>query len=92
VTIGSRSFERVRELGSGSFGVVWEVIEKGLESSKPALALKKTSPAKQEMLEACLLEAEVLQQLADMLPADLASARCVPRYEAHCTLATKPPQ
>lgn len=92
VTINGRVFERVKELGSGSFGVVWEVVEqkpKEPEDGKavPKLALKKSTPNKKELLEACLLEAEVLQQLARELPSEVAKRNFVPRYVTHCALS-----
>jgi hypothetical protein len=40
-------------------------------------------PANQKMLEACLLEAEVLQQLALALPADVVAYNRVPQYVTH---------
>lgn len=89
VNVGGRVFERVRVLGKGSFGVVWEVCEttdqcgKAKRSSNFPLALKCSMPANEKMLEACLLEAEVLQQLAAALPADVAAANRVPQYVAH---------
>mmetsp|Transcript_137278 Transcript_137278/g.382926 ORF Transcript_137278/g.382926 Transcript_137278/m.382926 type:complete len:597 (+) Transcript_137278:86-1876(+) len=88
--ICGRAFERLRRLGSGSFAVVWEARERADpegtdgEAEDPVVAIKCSSPANQQMLEACCLEAEVLQQLAAALPAETAAARRVPRYVAHC--------
>lgn len=88
MNVGGRHFERVRVLGKGSFGIVWEVNE-APGKSKPAkspdftLALKCSMPANQKMLEACLLEAEVLQQLAMALPADVVAYNRVPQYVTH---------
>lgn len=90
VTINGRVFERLKELGSGSFGVVWEVIEQkaaAAEGKETKLALKKSTPNKKELLEACLLEAEVLQQLARELPHEVAKRNFVPRYVTHCAVA-----
>eukprot|EP00930_Biecheleria_cincta_P074085 TRINITY_DN6130_c0_g2_i1.p1 TRINITY_DN6130_c0_g2~~TRINITY_DN6130_c0_g2_i1.p1 ORF type:complete len:732 (-),score=175.78 TRINITY_DN6130_c0_g2_i1:81-2276(-) len=88
VMIGTRTFDRVRTLGSGSFGVVWEVTETSGKSSK-LLALKKSKVKKEnkEMIEACLLEAEVLRELVQRLPATIAEQNFVPRYETHCCLS-----
>lgn len=87
LTIGTRTFDRIRSLGSGSFGVVWEVTERSRESGH-LLALKKSSPKdNKEMVEACLLEAEVLRELAQRLPATVVEQNFVPRYEAHCLLS-----
>jgi len=89
VNVGGRHFERVRVLGKGSFGIVWEVNERSASSGKPkphkdfTLALKCSMPANQKMLEACLLEAEVLQQLAQALPADVIAYNRVPQYVTH---------
>jgi len=89
VSVAGRSFERLRELGKGSFGVVWEVQEAGdAKGSSGTLALKCSKPANQQMLEACLFEAEVLQKLAAALPAEVAEDNRVPRYVAHCMTTT----
>jgi len=88
VSIGGRAFEQLRMLGKGSFGVVWEVQDAGgsspSEEARPTLALKCSTPANQQMLDACLLEAKVLQLLADALPAGLEGNHRVPQYVAHC--------
>mmetsp|Transcript_30197 Transcript_30197/g.95268 ORF Transcript_30197/g.95268 Transcript_30197/m.95268 type:complete len:653 (+) Transcript_30197:1-1959(+) len=90
VIVGGRSFDRLRELGKGSFGLVWEVQEitcpaaADAKSSSTSLALKCSKPANQQMLEACMFEAEVLQRLAAVLPGEVAESNRVPRYIAHC--------
>jgi len=89
MNVGGCHFERVRVLGKGSFGIVWEVNESLASSGKSklakdfTLALKCSMPANQNMLEACLLEAEVLQQLAKALPADVVAYNRVPQYVTH---------
>lgn len=91
VNVGGRTFERLRELGKGSFGVVWEVQESSpsvagdSKGCSGPLALKCSKPANQQMLEACQFEAEVLQRLAAALPEEVAKCNRVPRYIAHCT-------
>jgi len=89
VTFAGHTFEHVRQLGKGSFGVVWEVRETGKEASDAggALALKGSKPSNQQMLEACLLEAEVIRRLCQALPAEVLAAQRVPRYVAHCVSA-----
>jgi len=95
VKVGGRYFERVRVLGKGSFGIVWEVNESATSSGKSKsakdfkLALKCSMPANQKMLEACLLEAEVLQQLALALPADVVAYNRVPQYVTHSVSPSK---
>mmetsp|Transcript_92979 Transcript_92979/g.240211 ORF Transcript_92979/g.240211 Transcript_92979/m.240211 type:complete len:723 (-) Transcript_92979:68-2236(-) len=100
VRIAGRTFKRVRELGRGSFGVVWEVREvlpaaAGTDTAAegPVLALKWSTPARKEMMEACLLEAEVLRLLADALPGSKAASgeERVPRHEAHGVVAPTVP-
>jgi len=78
--VNGRTLKCVRELGRGSFGVVWEVQE---HEGGPLLALKISTPANQQLLEACLLEAEVLRQLEAALPSEVADAQRVPRYVTH---------
>jgi len=96
VSVGGRRFERLRDLGKGSFGVVWEVLERTEKDSAAetleaaTLALKCSTPANQQMLEACVFEAEVLQQLAVALPAEVTAARRVPAYVAHCVAPAAP--
>ncbi|CAJ1460503.1 unnamed protein product [Effrenium voratum] len=91
VNMNGRVFDRIKELGSGSFGVVWEVEEQKKSGASPKsehkLALKKSTPAKKELMEACLLEAEVLQQLARELPPEVAQRNVVPRYVTHCVVS-----
>jgi len=107
VTVGRRIFEPKRKIGQGSFAVVWEVLECGSEMSfgdsdparsrmtKPTgvpLALKCSTPHSQQMLEACVFEAEVLQQLAKLLQTDADAGQRVPRYVTHsqtCKLPAK---
>lgn len=91
LSVGGRTFDRLRELGSGSFGVVWEVRERygttsggcSVTAMGPRLALKCTTPSRKEALESCLIEVEVLQQLVEAFPKDSEAARRVPRYIAH---------
>lgn len=83
VSVGGRTFERIRELGSGSFGVVWEVRERTSVPESLLMALKCTTPARKDMLEASLTEIEILQQLTKALPPDSDTALRVPRYVAH---------
>lgn len=66
---------------------MWEVTERNGKSSE-LLALKKsTVKGNKEMMEACLLEAEVLRELVQRLPATIAEQNFVPRYEDHCLLS-----
>eukprot|EP00931_Biecheleriopsis_adriatica_P005572 TRINITY_DN107071_c0_g1_i1.p1 TRINITY_DN107071_c0_g1~~TRINITY_DN107071_c0_g1_i1.p1 ORF type:complete len:741 (+),score=146.71 TRINITY_DN107071_c0_g1_i1:43-2223(+) len=96
VFVLGRTFERVKDLGSGSFGVVWEVKEKSASPNElspgststqdsPNLACKKCTLQgnKKELIEAALLEAEVLQALANNLAKEVAQQNFVPRYVAH---------
>jgi len=98
VTVGRRIFECKRKIGQGSFAVVWEVQEYGgvmnfadasaanTRTAKPTgvpLALKCSSPRTPQMLEACVFEAEVLQQLAASLQPDADAGQRVPRYVTH---------
>jgi serine/threonine protein kinase len=48
------------------------------------LAVKISNPTNDQLLQACLLEAEILQQLAASLPQDAIAANRVPRYFSHC--------
>lgn len=92
VTINGRSFDRIRELGRGSFGIVWEVREISHETaSAPTVhALKRSWPTRQDLLEACLLEVEVLQHLTStMLPFDDKYSP-VPRYICHGVTTAMP--
>eukprot|EP00913_Durusdinium_trenchii_P009179 g8628.t1 len=59
-------------------GRVFERLKEGREMG---------TPNKKELLEACLLEAEVLQQLARELPSDVAKRNFVPRYVTHCAVS-----
>jgi len=88
VMVGTRSFERMHKLGQGSFATVWEVREKNMVGDEtvqesPILALKVSSPVNEQILEACLLEAEILQQLALILSDEVVAANRVPQYVAH---------
>jgi len=91
ICLGGRTFDRLRELGSGSFGVVWEVRERcgtttggcSVTAMGPTVALKCTTPSRREALESCMIEVEVLQQLMEAFPKDSEAARRVPRYIAH---------
>lgn len=100
VNIDGRTFDRVLELGRGSFGVVWEVRERSLDngevsnapsapSDRSSLALKWSTPAKRELMEACLLEADILKQLAARLPAAAATGARVPFHVAHGVVAAR---
>mmetsp|Transcript_94007 Transcript_94007/g.186390 ORF Transcript_94007/g.186390 Transcript_94007/m.186390 type:complete len:595 (-) Transcript_94007:185-1969(-) len=95
VMVGSRTFERMHKLGRGSFATVWQVREKSTVGNKtveeaPIWALKVSSPENEQMLEACLLEAEILQQLAFLLPDEIMAANRVPRYVAHTVSGARP--
>merc|ERR1719507_2810866 len=96
VTLGHRIFECKRKIGQGSFAIVWEVLEcvmnfadTGAASARAAkptgtpLALKCSTPHNQQMLEAWVFEAEVLQQLAAALQPDASAGQRVPRYVTH---------
>lgn len=93
MNVGGRAFEWVRELGKGSFGVVWEVQDSAAASEvgeveNIPMALKCSNPANQEMLSACLFEIEVLQKLTVELRTDVAHR--VPRYIAHSVSVASP--
>lgn len=95
VRIEGRAFERTRELGRGSFGVVWEARERrgpgsaelGGQEDGPVVALKWSTPARPDLFEACLLEAEVLKQLGATLPERSDGGRRIPRHVAHGTIS-----
>lgn len=79
--IGGRTFDVMRELGRGAFGVVWEARER-----KPAgqlLAYKRTFPTGKTAFESALFEVEVLRKLTDCLPPGCPAASRAPRYFAH---------
>jgi len=93
--VGSRIFQRMHKLGRGSFATVWEVREKNIVRHEtveeaPIWALKVSSPMSEQMQEACLLEAEILQQLALLLPDEIVAANRVPRYVAHTVSGVQP--
>lgn len=103
ICVSGYSFETVRELGRGSFGVVWEVLQKGTPSRPEAdpflaitsrvtkIALKWSTPDKREMTEACLLETEILKQLSKSLPKEIVTAERVPDYVVHGQLQSTVP-
>jgi len=92
VVIGGCLLSCVRKLGRGSFATVWEARlldgnnrVHGSDSVMPesGLAVKISNPTN-DQLHGCILEAEILQQLAKSLPQDIVSANRVPRYFSHC--------
>jgi len=89
VVLNNRTFERLRKLGQGSFATVWEVqeVSTGIGQRgwplRTALALKVSMPANPQMFDACVLEAEILQQLSATLPEKVVSAKRVPEYITH---------
>lgn len=85
VRVGERLFNRLRVLGMGASGIVWEVTEATVATghSHGTLALKYTSPSSRKMLEACLLEVELLKEVATVLPVELRSGNRVPQYVTH---------
>jgi len=96
VVIGGCLLRCVRKLGKGSFATVWEarllagnnrVCGGDVLMPESALAVK-ISNATSDQLHGCVLEAEILQQLAKSLPQDIASANRVPRYFSHCVGCT----
>jgi serine/threonine protein kinase len=92
--VGSRTLERMHKLGQGSFATVWEVREKSIVGNEtvqesPIWALKVSSPINEQILEACLLEAEILQRLALLLPDEVLAANRVPQYVAHTVSGTQ---
>jgi len=56
----------------------------------PTWALKVSSPKNELILKSCLLEAEILQRLALLLPEKTLVANRVPRYVAHTVSAASP--
>ncbi|CAE7243662.1 CRK32 [Symbiodinium natans] len=85
--IDGAKYEVTGKVGSGSFGTVFQAVE--LEdyvrnTRKPnftPVAVKRSSPAKQELLEAAVLEAEILKKL-EAVPGE----NFVPRYVRHGTI------
>jgi len=56
------------------------------KSKGPTVALKCSKPTNKQMLEACMLEAEVLRSLAAALPSKADCLKRVPQYLAHCVV------
>eukprot|EP00438_Fugacium_kawagutii_P036667 Skav201368 [mRNA] locus=scaffold176:297387:304203:- [translate_table: standard] len=75
VTIKDRVFEPIKELGRGSFGVVWEVVEATADGGQ-VLAIKMSKSSQ-----------KVLQQLQRELPSEVVEGNFVPRYVAHCKVS-----
>lgn len=86
--VGNRAFEVGVLLGKGAFGQVWEAQERGVAGA-PAAAVKSTEVQDQAGLNAALLECDVLRQLTQALHPASDTARHVPRYLAHCVMASE---
>jgi serine/threonine protein kinase len=92
VVVGGCPLRCLRKLGRGSFATVWEarpldgnhkVHSSGVVLPESGLAVKISNPINDQLLQACFLEAEILQQLATSLPQDVLAANRVPRYFSH---------
>lgn len=90
VQVGRRTYEMVRELGRGAFGIVWEAQEymDGVDGGESAcVAVKCSVPNSQPALEGAVFETHVLKQLTEALPFDVDASRRVPRYLGHNVVA-----
>jgi hypothetical protein len=90
VQVGRRTYEVVRELGRGAFGIVWEAQEymDGANGGESALAAVKCSvPSSQPAMDGAVFETHVLKQLTEALPFDVHTAARVPRYFGHSVVA-----
>jgi len=66
VQVGRRTYEMVRELGRGAFGIVWEAQEymDGVDGGESTLvAVKCSVPNSQPAMEGAVFETHVLKQL-----------------------------
>jgi len=83
----------LRKLGKGSFATVWEarpldgnskVYGSDVVLPDSGLAVKISNPTSDQLLQACIFEAEILQQLAKSQLHDIIAANRVPHYFSHC--------
>lgn len=90
VQVGHRTYEVLRELGRGAFGIVWEAQEymDGASGGESALvAVKCSVPSSQPAMDGAVFETHVLKQLTETLPLDVRTSPRVPRYFGHSVVA-----
>jgi len=94
VRIGSHSYEVISKIGRGSFGIVWEAVEKGVAApesgSQPTVALKCCMPESRTGWEAAAFEAQVLQQLSQDLAGTSSAKVHVATYITHKARGPEP--
>lgn len=90
VQVGRRTYEVVRELGRGAFGIVWEAqeyMDGAIEGESALVAVKCSVPSSQPAMDGAVFETLVLKQLTEALPFDVCTPPRVPRYFGHSIVA-----
>lgn len=84
IRIQNHVFEAVAELGRGSYGVVWDAVDKSASCETSAsIAIKWSSQTEVAKWEDGLFEAAVLKQLSNALSGKRDCVGRFPRYMAH---------